>query len=136
LYRPAANFTINTKIVGIGKLSNSIFHNTTTGIIQMKLTSFLATTILLGTVVTSTVSLPTFTSNRSQVSAQEIKKKLPKLLLSKASLVVEIYSANYIQKISIQLAFNQVEQGWWLTYIVKSMILRFRYALSMMWLWQ
>lgn len=73
LHRPAANFTINTKIIGIDPLATSIFHNTTIGIIQMKLTSFLATTILLGTVVTSTVSLPAFTSNRSQVSAQEIK---------------------------------------------------------------
>jgi hypothetical protein len=73
LHRPAANFTFNTKIIGIDTLATSIFHNTTTGIIQMKLTSFLATTILLGTVVTSTVSLPAFTSNRSQVSAQEIK---------------------------------------------------------------
>jgi hypothetical protein len=73
LHRPAANFTIDTKIVGIGTLATSIFHNTTLGIIQMKLTSFLATTILLGTVVTSTVSLSTFTSDRSQVSAQEIK---------------------------------------------------------------
>jgi hypothetical protein len=61
------------KIVGIGTLAISIFHNTTLGIIQMKLTSFLATTILLVTVVTSTVSLPAFTADRLQTSAQEIK---------------------------------------------------------------
>ncbi len=73
LHRPASNFTIYTKIVGIGKLTISIFHNTISGIIQMKLTSFLATTILLGTVVTSAVSLPSFTADQSQVSAQEIK---------------------------------------------------------------
>jgi hypothetical protein len=73
LPRPAANCTIDTKIVGIGTLATSIFHNTILGIIQMKLTSFLATTLLLGTVVTSAVSLPTFSADRSQVSAQVIK---------------------------------------------------------------
>ncbi len=39
----------------------------------MKLTSFLATTILLGTVSTSTVFLPTFIADGSQAFAQEIK---------------------------------------------------------------
>jgi hypothetical protein len=83
----------------------------------MKATSFLLTTIALGTIAISTVPFQSFAPNSLQASAQEVKPKPPKqrstkLQRLKVNLVVEIYSANYIPKISIPLACNQVARAW------------------------